>query len=53
MGYYRPITEFNIGKKQEHADRVFFNEQPTHMSYGDPVQEFKHLKDKDSVGKIG
>ena len=26
MGYYRPVSEFNIGKKQEHADRVLFQE---------------------------
>jgi len=26
MGYYRPISEFNIGKKQEHRDRVKFGE---------------------------
>jgi hypothetical protein len=27
MGYYRPVSEFNIGKKSEHYDRTFFNEQ--------------------------
>ena len=28
MGYYqyRPISEFNIGKKAEHKERVFFSE---------------------------
>jgi anaerobic ribonucleoside-triphosphate reductase len=26
MGYYRPVSEFNIGKKSEHHERVFFNE---------------------------
>ena len=26
MGYYRPVSEFNIGKKSEHYERVFFNE---------------------------
>jgi len=26
MGYYRPITEWNIGKKQEHKERVYFAE---------------------------
>ncbi len=26
MGYYRPITDANIGKQQEHRDRVFFQE---------------------------
>jgi hypothetical protein len=25
MGYYRPVSEFNIGKKGEHFDRTFFN----------------------------
>lgn len=24
MGYYRPISEFNIGKKQEFKERKFF-----------------------------
>jgi anaerobic ribonucleoside-triphosphate reductase len=27
-GYIRPITEFNIGKKQERIDRKNFKEQP-------------------------
>ena len=26
MGYYRPVSEFNIGKKSEHAERRFFME---------------------------
>ena len=26
MGYYRPVSEFNIGKKSEHAERRFFAE---------------------------
>lgn len=26
MGYYRPVQDHNIGKKQEHADRKFFRE---------------------------
>jgi anaerobic ribonucleoside-triphosphate reductase len=26
MGYHRPISSFNIGKKAEHAERVFFKE---------------------------
>jgi len=26
MGYYRPVSEFNIGKKSEHAERTFFVE---------------------------
>jgi len=27
MGYYRPVSEFNIGKKAEHNERVFFSEE--------------------------
>lgn len=27
MGYYRPVSEFNIGKKSEHAERNFFREE--------------------------
>ena len=27
MGYYRPVSEFNIGKKGEYAERVFFTEE--------------------------
>ena len=26
MGYHRPVSSWNIGKKGEHADRVFFHE---------------------------
>ena len=26
MGYHRPVSEFNIGKKSEHADRLHFQE---------------------------
>ena len=26
MGYYRPVSEFNIGKKSEHYERTFFDE---------------------------
>jgi len=32
MGYYRPVSEFNIGKKSEHAERVFFTEQKANKS---------------------
>ena len=27
MGYFRPVSGWNIGKKQEHADRVYFSEK--------------------------
>ncbi len=26
MGYYRPVAQFNHGKKSEHAERRFFKE---------------------------
>lgn len=26
MGYFRPVDQWNIGKQQEHADRVHFEE---------------------------
>ena len=29
MGYYRPVSEFNIGKKSEHSERTFFTEGST------------------------
>lgn len=27
MGYFRPVSEFNIGKKSEYAERVCFSER--------------------------
>lgn len=27
MGYHRPVESFNIGKKQEHRDRSYFQER--------------------------
>lgn len=27
MGYFRPVSEFNIGKKSEYAERVCFTEK--------------------------
>ena len=27
MGYFRPVSEFNIGKKSEYADRKCFSEK--------------------------
>jgi len=29
MGYHRPISAFNPGKKSEHADRLYFKENGT------------------------
>lgn len=33
MGYHRPVSYYNIGKKQEFADRMNFKE-PKEDSYG-------------------
>ena len=27
MGYFRPVTDWNIGKKQEFADRKYFSQK--------------------------
>lgn len=27
MGYYRPVSHFNVGKKAEHMSRVHFQEE--------------------------
>jgi len=27
MGYHRPVSSFNIGKKAEHQERKFFREE--------------------------
>lgn len=42
MGYFRPVSSFNIGKKQEFADRVPFrlegddeNRRGTHQAVAD------------------
>ena len=29
MGYYRPVSAFNIGKQSEHKERTFFSEAVT------------------------
>ena len=29
MGYHRPVSAFNTGKKAEHAERVYFDERKT------------------------
>ncbi|MCW5622126.1 MAG: hypothetical protein KIS79_13550 [Burkholderiales bacterium] len=34
MGYHRPVSEFNPGKKGEHAERVHFSETRVEENYG-------------------
>ena len=31
MGYHRPVSQFNAGKKNEHAERQHFVESKTHQ----------------------
>ena len=31
MGYHRPVSEFNKGKKSEHRERLYFNENPKQL----------------------
>ncbi len=33
MGYHRPVESFNIGKKQEHRDRTYFQESTNALRY--------------------
>jgi hypothetical protein len=35
MGYHRPTSAFNVGKRQEHADRKMFREDRTPLSFRD------------------
>jgi len=29
MGYHRPVSAFNAGKRSEHRERLYFSEHPT------------------------
>jgi len=40
MGYYRPISHFNLGKKSEHYSRVHFDEKIT-MANKKFIEEYK------------
>ena len=37
MGYYRPVSEFNIGKKGEHAERRYYG--PVSRELPAPVEQ--------------
>ncbi|WRS30875.1 ribonucleoside triphosphate reductase [Actinomycetaceae bacterium MB13-C1-2] len=39
MGYFRPVSQFNIGKKGEHAERLHFTESAA-SKHGDLVSNF-------------
>lgn len=29
MGYHRPVSAFNLGKRSEHQDRCYYSENPS------------------------
>ncbi len=33
MGYHRPVESFNVGKKGEHKERLFFEESQCHNKH--------------------
>ena len=39
MGYFRPVSEFNIGKKSEYAERVCFSEKKAVAHVADMAAE--------------
>ncbi|MGZ5175261.1 MAG: anaerobic ribonucleoside-triphosphate reductase [Burkholderiales bacterium] len=38
MGYHRPVSSFNIGKKGEHYERTFFSERCAELGDEDLTQ---------------
>lgn len=38
MGYFRPVANFNVGKKAEHEERKYFN-QKVALDDSKPVRE--------------
>lgn len=32
MGYHRPVSQFNVGKRSEHRERRHFTEQATALA---------------------
>ena len=39
MGYFRPMSEFNVGKKSEFCERKYFSERKTVEKYADIAAE--------------
>lgn len=39
MGYFRPVSEFNIGKKSEYAERKCFSEKKAMSAFMDVAAE--------------
>ncbi|MBK1699541.1 anaerobic ribonucleoside-triphosphate reductase [Thiococcus pfennigii] len=38
MGYHRPVSAFNAGKRAEHGERCYFSEQPQQAGQPRPAQ---------------
>ena len=45
MGYFRPVSEFNIGKKSEYADRKYFSEKKAVEREVSKTSSFGYLDD--------
>lgn len=41
MGYFRPVSYYNIGKKQEFADRKWFTEEKVRQNIGKNIKKEK------------
>jgi hypothetical protein len=50
MGYFRPISFYNIGKQQEHRDRKFFTEGQAQASKHQPADRPKVVTVVDPIG---
>lgn len=42
VGYFRPVANWNLGKKQEFSDRLAFSEEKSLKSEGDALKDLKH-----------
>ena len=38
MGYFRPVSDWNVGKKQEYADRKYFSERKS-MAHCETIKD--------------
>jgi len=38
MGYHRPVSAFNAGKRAEHGERCYFSEEPGCAAQARPAQ---------------
>jgi hypothetical protein len=47
MGYHRPVSAFNDGKRAEHAERQLFSEQPTGAGRRRELPAGNRLRDQD------